>query len=303
MNYTLHQLKIFKTISECKSITKAAELLHLTQPAVSIQLKKLQDQFEIPLTERIGRKIFLTDFGNEIAAVSERILKESEELKNTVSQFKGILTGKLKFSIVSTGKYVLPYFLHPFIEQFPSMDISIDVSNKSNVLRGLVENTNDFYLVSVLPDDVTINAIELMPNNLYLFGSPLNGEMLDLTNLSNTTFLFREEGSATRMAMEGYLKKNNITGYKSMELVSNEAVKQAVCAGMGYSIMPLIGSKNEISNKSMHIIDMDNLPITTSWFLIYHKDKALTPAAKRFIQFLNENKQTIVSNQFNPEMQ
>lgn len=302
MNYTLHQLKIFKTISECKSITKAAELLHLTQPAVSIQLKKLQDQFEIPLTEKIGRKIFLTDFGNEIAAVSERILRESEGLKHTVSQFRGILTGKLKFSIVSTGKYVIPYFLQPFIEKFPSMDISIDVSNKSSVLRGLTENTNDFYLVSVLPKDINIHSIELMPNKLYLFGSTMTKTQPDLFNLSSTTLLFREEGSATRTAMEKFLKEYNVTDYKSMELVSNEAVKQAVCAGMGYSIMPLIGSTNEIENKSMRIIEMDQLPITTSWFLIYHKDKALTPAAKAFIQFLHENKEEIVRKQFKTEL-
>lgn len=298
MNYTLHQLKIFKTISECKSVTKAAELLHLTQPAVSIQLKKLQDQFEIPLTEKIGRKIFLTDFGNEIALVSERILRESEGLKHTVSQFKGILTGRINFSIVSTAKYVMPYFLQPFIEQFPSVDVSIDVSNKSNVLKGLAENTNDFYLVSVLPEDININSVELMPNDLYLFGSPKNDDKFDLSDLSRTTFLFREEGSATRIAMENYLKEHNIMGYKSMELVSNEAVKQAVCAGMGYSIMPLIGSTNEIANRSMRIIEMEQLPITTSWFLVYHKNKALTPAAKSFIEFINNNKDAIVMKQF-----
>ena len=298
MNYTLHQLKIFKTISECKSVTKAAELLHLTQPAVSIQLKKLQDQFEIPLTEKIGRKIFLTDFGNEIALVSERILRESEGLKHTVSQFKGILTGRINFSIVSTAKYVMPYFLQPFIEQFPSVDVSIDVSNKSNVLKGLAENTNDFYLVSVLPEDININSVELMPNDLYLFGSPQNDYKFDLSDLSRTTFLFREEGSATRIAMENYLKEHNIMGYKSMELVSNEAVKQAVCAGMGYSIMPLIGSTNEIANRSMRIIEMEQLPITTSWFLVYHKNKALTPAAKSFIEFINNNKDAIVMKQF-----
>lgn len=297
MNYTLHQLKIFKTISECKSVTKAAELLHLTQPAVSIQLKKLQDQFEIPLTEKIGRKIFLTDFGNKIAQVSERILKESEGLKHTVNQFKSILTGKLNFAIVSTGKYVLPYFLQPFMEEYPSVEISIDVSNKTKVVHDLTENRSDFYLVSILPKDIPINYIELMDNKLYLIGSTKK-DKINPNDLSNVNLLFREKGSATRTAMENYLKEKNITNYKSIELVSNEAVKQAICAGIGYSIMPLIGLKNELSNNSIRILNAEDLPITTSWFLVYHRDKKLTPAASAFIEDIKTNKENIVKQQF-----
>lgn len=297
MNYTLHQLKIFKTISECKSVTKAAELLHLTQPAVSIQLKKLQDQFEIPLTEKIGRKIFLTDFGNKIAQVSERILKESEGLKHTVNQFKSILTGKLNFAIVSTGKYVLPYFLQPFMEEYPSVEISIDVSNKTKVVHDLTENRSDFYLVSILPKDIPINYIELMDNKLYLIGSTKK-DKINPNDLSNVNLLFREKGSATRTAMENYLKEKNITNYKSIKLVSNEAVKQAICAGIGYSIMPLIGLKNELSNNSIRILNAEDLPITTSWFLVYHRDKKLTPAASAFIEDIKTNKENIVKQQF-----
>jgi len=149
MNYTLHQLKIFLKIAECKSITKAADQLHLTQPAVSIQLKRLQDQFEIPLTEVIGRQLYVTDFGQQILEVSKRVLSEAEVIKTTIDQYKGFLTGKIKISVVSTGKYVIPYFLQAFMEKYPGVEMIIDVSNKNRVVQSLVQNESDFSLVSV----------------------------------------------------------------------------------------------------------------------------------------------------------
>lgn len=299
MNYTLHQLKVFLKIYENKSVTKASKELHLTQPAVSIQLKRLQDQFEIPLTEVIGRQLYVTDFGNKIAEVSKKILAEAELINSTVDQYKGLLTGKIRLSVVSTGKYVIPYFLQGFMAKYPSVEIAIDVSNKSSVVESLIKNDSDFSLVSVLPDGIPLKTIELMENKLYLVRSTrFAKEKVTLKNLGNATLIFREQGSATRAAMEDYLKAQGVTSFKTMELVSNEAVKQAVNAGLGYSIMPQIGLSNEFSNKSVEVLPLEGLPIVTNWNLVYNEKKQLTPASKELVSYITEYKQKIVDEFF-----
>ena len=299
MHYTLHQLTIFLKVSNCQSITKAAKELYLTQPAVSIQLKKLQDQFELPLTEVIGRQLYITDFGKEIAIRAQRILDEADGIKYTVDQFKGILTGSIKISVVSTGKYIIPYFLKNFMDLYPGIEISIDVSNKQKVIKGLEENNSDFSLVSVLPEEVKIKTVELMENRLYLVGhKDFSGKMKRVKDLEKVTLLLREDGSATGKAMHQYLKENTVKIEKSMELVSNEAIKQAVNAGIGFSIVPLIGLRTAISHENVKIYPLKGLPMITKWNLVYVRDKQLTPAQKALINFIEENKERVVAEHF-----
>ncbi len=304
MHYTLHQLKIFLQIHKHKSITRAAEEMHLTQPAISIQLKKLQDQFEIPLTEVIGRQLYITDFGEKIAEVSTKILEEAEAIKTTMNEYKGLLVGKISISIVSTGKYVMPYFLNDFMKKNEGVDFSIDVTNKTRVLESLSNNTTDFCLVSVLPENIPIEKVELMDNKLYLVGNSKSdtSKKLATTDIEKLPLIFREQGSATRMAMENFLTRHQLSVTKRLELVSNEAVKQAVNAGLGYSIMPLIGLRNELKSGEMQIIPTSGLPIITSWNLIYNRDKKLSPAAKAFIKHINETKDNVIEKYFSWNM-
>ncbi|MEO9483935.1 MAG: LysR substrate-binding domain-containing protein [Ekhidna sp.] len=299
MHYTLHQLKIFLKVSDFQSITKAAEELHLTQPAISIQLKKLQEQFELPLTEVIGRQLYVTDFGREIAIRSRRILEEADGIRYTIDQYKGLLTGKIKISVVSTAKYVIPYFLKDFMDRYPSVEISIDVSNKNKVMEGLHKNESDFSLVSVVPDNLDVCKVELMENQLNLVGSvEYEGKIKKPKDLEKVTLLFREEGSATRNAMENYLESKNIKVGKSMELVSNEAVKQAINAGLGVSIVPLIGLRTALAREDITLYPLSGLPMTTRWNLIYNKGKALTPAQGELIKYMEDNKERLVEKHF-----
>ncbi len=299
MHYTLHQLRILLKVSEYQSITKAAEDLHLTQPAISIQLKKLQDQFELPLTEVIGKQLYITDFGKEIADRSRRILEEADGIKYTIDQYKGLLTGKIKISVVSTGKYVIPYFLKGFMDRHPGVDISIDVSNKNKVIEGLYQNNSDFSLVSVIPDDLNVHNIELMENQLNLAGNKeYFGKINKPKDLEKVTLLLREDGSATRNAMQDYLDANNIKIGKSIELVSNEAVKQAIIAGLGISIVPMIGLRTALAREGIIIIPMKGLPIITRWNLIYNKNKMLTPAHLALMEYIRENKERLVEEHF-----
>jgi DNA-binding transcriptional LysR family regulator len=301
MNYTLHQLEIFRTIAELQSVTKASEHLFLTQPAVSIQLKNFQAQFNLPLFEIVGRKLYITEFGEEISETAFKILEQVENIKYKSAIFEGKIAGKLNISIVSTAKYTMPYFLSDFIKTNEMVSLTMDVTNKMTVLRSLENNECDFAMVSTIPKKLNIHRIELMKNKLYFVANrdfnPSKKKVL-LKDLNKSLFIFRESGSATRLAMEQYLVKHKIAIEKEMELTSNEAVKQAVIAGLGISIMPIIGIKNELRNGDLQIIEMTDFPLETNWNLIWLKSKNLSLVAKTFKNHLEENKEKIIKQHF-----
>jgi DNA-binding transcriptional LysR family regulator len=300
MDYTFQQLRIFSTVSETQSITKAAEVLHISQPAVSVQLKKFQDYFDNPLYEVIGRKLHLTDFGLEIAAVCRATMQEAQQLKNKSKEHKGELWGTLKISVVSTAKYVMPYLLSDFLRINPGVDLKMDVTNKLSVIESLEKNEIDFAMVSTLPEHLQVEKIELMPNKLHLIGSknmPMITELNEKLGSSHT-FIFREKGSATRQIMETVLKEKKVSIAKQLQLTSNEAVKQAVLAGLGYSIMPLIGLKNALQSGDVKIMPVDGLPVTTNWHLIWLKNKKFSPAQTAFLTYLKEEKDAILHDKF-----
>ncbi len=304
MNYTLNQLQIFLKVTQYQSVTKAAEALHLTQPAVSIQLKNFQNQFDIPLFELVGRQIYVTDFGKEIAQAAEQIINQVDEIKYKTLAFKGQLSGRLKLSVVSTGKYVMPFFLADFVNEHMGIELIMDVTNKQTVINSLAHNEVDFSLVSILPDSIQVEHLDLLPNKLYLVGRDLP----KLTKKAATQgifkdlpLIFREKGSGTRQTMEAFISKHNISVSKRLELTSNEAVKQAVLAGLGYSIMPVIGIRSELESGELHIIPVKELPIETTWSLIWPKGKRHSPVSDAFLQHLQANQLKITEKYFGKE--
>jgi DNA-binding transcriptional LysR family regulator len=301
MNYTLNQLYIFQKIVETRSITKAAEALHLTQPAVSIQLKNFQQQFDVPLTEVVNKKLYITDFGIEIADAVNKILNEVNNINSRIHAYKGQLSGVLKMSVVSTGKYVIPYFLSGFLKENSNVELQLNVTNKTKVLESLENNEVDFCLVSVMPEKISLNKIELIQNKLFLVASSKANDLkepFDKDNFDKINLIYREEGSATRKTMEAYLEKKKIITRKKIELTTNEAVKQAVIAGLGCSIMPLIGIRNELELKQLKIIQAKGLPIKTTWNLIWHKNKSLSPVAVAYLEYLRREKKNIIQRVF-----
>ncbi len=301
MNYTLNQLQIFLKVAETLSITKAADELHLSQPAVSIQLKKLQTQFDIPLVEVINKKIYVTDFGKEIAKAAEKILAEFHKINYKIHAHKGQLTGKLKISAVSTGSYIAPFFIAGFLKQHQGVELLLYVTNKAQVINSLEKNEVDFAMVSVLPENFNIDKVELMPNKLFLVGN--FDEKFDNKEHNKKIFevipiIYREQGSGTRHVMENFFKKNNLTVKKKMELTSNEAVKQALIAGLGYSIMSLIGIKNELENCQLQILKVKGFPIKTTWYLIWLKEKKHSPVANAFLNYIKNEKLKIIQEKF-----
>ena len=289
MNYTLHQLLIFLEVVKQQSVTKAAAAMYMTQPALSIQLKNFQNQFDIPLTEVIGKQLYVTDFGKSIAEIAENVINEADAIKYKTKEYSDLLAGKLRISSASTGKYVIPYFLSGFQKRYPGIDIILDVSNKTTVVQNLKDNEIDFALVSVVPEGLNTEEELLLENKIFKVSN-------NNVSTKKSPLIFREDGSATRMAMDDYYKK--VKERKSIKLTSNEAVKQAVIAGLGNSLIPLIGIKNELNNGELHIIPSKGLPIVTSWRLVWLKKKKLSPIAQTYLDFLREKKEEIIQRKF-----
>ncbi|MCS7077840.1 MAG: LysR family transcriptional regulator [Bacteroidia bacterium] len=298
MNCTLHQLKVFLKVVETRSITRAAEELCLTQPAVSIQIKNFQHQFDIPIIEMVGKQIHITDFGLEVAKIARKIIEDAEQLQYKTYAYKGLLAGKLKISVVSTGKYIIPYYLADFSKIYPNIELIIDVTNRAKLLENLEKHLVDIGLVAVPVQELKVQEMKLLQNKLYLMA---NADMPDVTptmDFSKVIWIYREWGSANRKFMEDFLLHNNIKVSRKIELTSNEAVKQAVIAGLGYSVMPFIGSHNEIKSGILKTIPFQGLPIITDWRLIWLDKRETPPVVNAFLEYVSLYKQKIYNTYF-----
>jgi DNA-binding transcriptional LysR family regulator len=303
MNFTLHQLKVFSVIVQKKSITKAAEELNMTQPAASIQLKNFQDQFDIPLTEVVGRQLYITTFGLEIYDIAESILNQVGTIAYKTAAFKGLLSGKLRISVVSTGNYVMPYFLNGFLKKHPQIDLVLDVSNKTKVIKDLEQNEVDFSLVTVSPKHLEVNEEPIMVNKLHLVAGTSNSlnikKIEDKSLFNRIPLIYREEGSGTRYTMQQFFTEEHIKPKIKLELTTNEAIKQAVVADIGMSIVSLLSIKNELSQNELKIIPIKGLPLESQWKLIWLKKKNLSPVALAFLDYVKQEKDKVYNQFFN----
>lgn len=290
MKYTLHQLEIFVRLSRTLSVTQTAEELNLSQPAVSIQLKNFQGNFSIPLTEIVHKRLYLTDFGKSVAQKAEEVLRSTEGINQCLAVYQGEITGGLRISTVSTGKYIAPYLLAPYVQAHPSVEVSLNVSNKAQVLLELTNNEVDLALISLKPD-IRLEEYVLMENEFVLVGSkpPTSAEVWSPDRLGSVPLLFREPGSATRQMMERYIQQHGITVKRSLELTSNEAIKQSVKAGLGYSIMPRVSILSDLELGKMYIQPMRGLPIRSQWSFIWPEGKKLSPQAQAFLDNVHEH--------------
>lgn len=299
MNFTFHQLEIFLSVVEKKSVTRASEELFMTQPAVSIQLKKLQEQFDIPIYEVVNRSIHITEFGYELARSAKKIVEEMDRISQKTTQFKGLLSGKLNIMSVSTGKYIIPYLLTEFLKSHPGVELQLDVTNKNEVVRALEKNEIDFALISLLPNHLDLEYEILMENKLYFVGKeiPKAYKKMKIKDVfSQLPIIFRERGSGTRTVMESFLNKHEIKPKIKMELTSNEAVKQALLADLGYSLMPQIGIQREIEEGTLKILPLKGLPISTNWRLAWLKSKNLSPVAQAYLSFIKSAEKSVFNH-------
>lgn len=270
-------------------MTKAAEALQLTQPAVSLSIKQLQEEIGAPLIDVVQKRIYLTSFGLDFLETARRMLHEAQGFAERTAEKQGLLAGTLRMGVVSTGKYIAPYLLSEFLRLHPGLDLELDVTNRSQVLDDLGANRVDLALISVLPEKMALESWPLMENELVCVAQrPVNAPLpadgvYPLSLLEELPVVFREEGSATRTAMERLLTAHGVTPRKRMVLSTNEAVKQAVMAGLGLSIVPLIGMRSALREGKAVIVPMRGLPLRSTWHIVWPSGKTLSPAAQAFL--------------------
>lgn len=301
MNISLQQLQIFQLVAQLGSLTKAAEAMRITQPAVSMQLKNFQEQFSEPLLETRGKRIYLTDYGQKVLLQTEATLESFRKIYYLEQEKKGQLIGQLKVAVVSTGKYIMPYFLSAFLEENPGVELRMMVTNRADVIEKIKNNEVDFGLISLDQKGLKLERIELMDNLLYLVSNKVwkDTKKLSRDQLKELRLIYREEGSGTRLTLEKFMQTNKLNIPQKLELSSNEAVKQAVIAGLGYSVMPLIGIRNELKSKSLHIVPVQGFPIRSRWQLVRSSSKPHSAVSKAFRNYLIKNKEAISKKWFN----
>lgn len=301
MSYTLHQLLVFDAVATKGSITKAAEYLNMTQPAVSIQLKQLQEHFGISLTEVIGRTTHLTEAGRQLHTSIRALNLVIDEMESQMEELRGLVRGSLQFSVVSTVKYFMPYFLGYYKQSFPGISLKLNVTNRLMVLDQLRKNEIDFAVVSIIPDDIDVDSLAIMDNPLVLAAPPdfkVLKHPISFSDLTDASFIVREEGSGTRMVMLDLFKRYHMNPQISMELSTTEAVKQAIMAGLGISIVSRFSLKSERINRDILELELNNFPIMTQWYLVWLKGKRFSPAARHFVSFMSSKKNHIIQSNF-----
>lgn len=289
---TLRQLEVFEAIARLKSFTRAAEELFLTQPTVSMQIKKLTDEIGLPLFEQVGKKIYLTDAGKALYQTCLGIFEHFSRFEMIASDMKGLKAGKLRLAVVTTAKYFTPRLLGMFCQQYPGIDVALKVANREHILERLTNNQDDLYIVGQVPDTVDAVTEVFLSNPLMVLAAanhPLTNEKnIPLERICAEPFLIREPGSGTRMATEHFFAQHNLKLKVRMELGSNEAIKQAIVGGLGVAVLSrhtlaLDGPMGQLTE-----LDVDGFPIERHWYFAYPSGKQLSIVAQTFLEYLRK---------------
>ncbi len=305
---TLHQLKVFETVARLTSITRAAEELSLTQPTVSMQIKQLTQNVGVPLFEQIGKKLYLTESGQELLVTCRDIFDSLSRFEMKINDFQGMKQGKLKLATITTTKYFMPRALAPFCQLYPGVEITLEITNHERILDRLNENLDDLYIISKIPDssqdrlrqrsDVALHPF--LENPLVVVAPrthPLAGEKnIPIARLQNEPFIMRERGSGTRAAVEQLFSEHGVSVKVKLELGGNEAIKQAIGVGFGISVLSqhTFTPESAISG-GLTILDVQHFPIERHWYIVYPADKQLSILASTFFDFLQRESQAIAA--------
>lgn len=296
MNITLRQLKVFEAVARNLNYTRAAEELFLSQPAVSMQIKQLEESLGQPLFEQMGKKIYLTDTGKEVYRYSLSIASQVSEMQMVVEEMKGLRQGKLTLAVASTANYFIPTLLGSFIQRYQGVTVDIDVTNRENLLKALTTNSIDFAIMGQPPDGLELESHLFLDNPLVVLAPPdhrLAGQRnIPIERLRNETFIARERGSGTRLARERFFAKYDEDSFREiMEMSSNEAIKQAVQAGLGLAVLSLHTLEVELLLKRLVVLDVADFPIMRHWYIVHRHGKRFSAVAQAFKEFvLNESK-------------
>jgi len=295
---TFRQLELLLALKETGSIKQASEYLHLAQPTVSMQLKKLSEAIDMPLYQQVGKKLVFTEAGNKVAETAKSVLESIENLDMNLSDLKGLKSGKLKLAVVTSSKYFAPHLMGAFSTSFPGVNVQLKVGNREQIIQRLINEEDDFYVFSHLPEDIEANHVNFLSNPLVAIAHkkhPLAKQnIVDINMLSKEKFIIREKGSGTRFAIDQFMEKHKKSLNITMTIESNEAIKHAVISGLGISILSAHSLAFTAGSSDIVRLNVKGLPINTSWYFVWSKKKALSLVASEFKIFLEgEGRQTI----------
>ncbi len=299
MHLTLQQLRLFESVVRNGSYTRAAEEMHLTQPAVSIQIRRLEDQAGVPLLEQMGRRIYPTAAGKLVQAAASDVLARLRQLDSDMDSLRGDVRGPLQIAVVSTGKYFMPLLLGRFLQQHPGVEPHLLFTNREHVMERLMHNEDDFVVMGQTPDDARLVCYPFLENVLGFIAPPdhpLGGRRrVPLEEVVKERFIVREPGSGTRQAVERILAAEGLATEPYMELGSAEAIKQAVLAGIGIAVISLHSVRLEQAAGKLTVLDVEGFPLRRRWYAVHQKGKHLSLVAQTFLDYLLEVSEEVLS--------
>ena len=294
---TIQQLRVLHTVGKLSSITKASKQLNLTQPAISLSIKKLEQIYDTKLTETIHKKVYLTQSGKLIADSYLELDNTLTRLDNNLSGLSHELHGELTVSMVSSAKFFIPYVLANFVKQHPNIKPVLQITDRQAVINAVENNLCDLAIFSEIPKGLSVMAKPFAENPQVLIASPKNSitqlKKVSRAHLAKQRFITRESGSSIRDCLIDLLAKYDIDNDFAMTLNSTEAIKQLVIANLGISLVPLIGVEKELKQQQLCLIDLAGLPIMKHWHCVYPKSKLLSPVAKNFAEYLAKKALTL----------
>ena len=292
MHLTLRQLRVFEAVARHLSYTRAAEELHLSQPAVSMQVRQLEETAGLPLFERLGKGIELTEAGREIYNYSRSINRSLQEMDEVLQSLKGVNRGRLHVAVASTVNYFAPRLLAAFHQRYPGVTPRLDVTNREILMRLLDSNSIDLAIMGLPPTEIDVESESFMDNPLVVIAPPghpmAEARAIPMAHLASEVFVMREPGSGTRQAMERFFKEQGMAIRHGMQMTRDEAVKQAVRAGLGLSVVSLHTIELELETRRLKVLDVEGFPLARKWYLVYRRGKRLSPAARAFRDFVIE---------------
>lgn len=299
MHFTFRQMQIFESVARLLSFSRAAEELHLTQPAVSMQIRQLEETVGLALLEQVGKKIHLTEAGEEFHHQCRIVARQLRETKEAMESLRQGVRGRLDIAIISTAKYFMPMLLARFCKVHPDVQLRLTVGNRERILEQLADNDVDLAIMGRPPSEVSVTSEPFAKNPHVVIAPPhhrfQNAKRLSVQRIAEEPLIVREKGSGTRHLLERLFAEHALKLQTRMEMSSNETIKQAVAAGMGISLLSLHTLKLELQTGALVVLPVQGLPVVRDWHLVHLREKRLPPVARAFKSFLQEHANEVIS--------
>jgi len=297
---TLPQLRVFEASARLGSLARAAQELHIAQPTASVQVRKLSETVGLPLFEQVGKRIYLTEAGKQVHAGCNDVFHALSRLEDMLTEMRGLDSGHLQLAVTSTAKYFAPRLLGAFIQRYPGIETSLQVHNRSTLIERLANNVDDLYMFADPPGDQEVVVQSILPNPLVVVARgdhPMAGEKnIPFVRLASEPFLMREPGSGTRMATLKLFEQHGLAPRIRMELNTNEAIQEAILAGLGISILSRYALGLEPGQSDLVCLDVEGFPLESNWQFVYPVGKHLSVAARAFMDFARTEARSLIQD-------